>query len=570
MEYERQSRLLRLVIVAAFAAEAVIFIHWIPDDAYVSFRYARNLAHGAGLVFNPGDRVEGMSNPLWTVVLALFTRMGLDTVWTAVTLSFACALASVVLALRLFDAVLETPGDRGERRRFFGLKLALSVGLVVSFPSVFYATSGMETHAETVALLAGVLLHLRARSRGGDTRSLAASQAAFLCAAFLRPEGILFLVLGGAFTMVASRNRTGFLRAVLVAGPLLVYAGGIAVKAAYYGAVVPNTYLAKPGAAVDYLQPLWRGLRSLVRFHLVSGMVLMLPFVAIAFFDARRRYACVLMGAIVSAQLAFIVLVGGDVLRFNRFTVPFVPFVLALALVGFVHIDSVSRARARSLALGSLAFCVLLMGGLNVGRAVLAERKECVHDWMQARVHRAVGAFLGEALPSGSSVVANEVGAIAYESGLVTYDMIGLTDATVGRIVYESYHRFGDPAAPESVARIAEYLMAKNPTCVIVPSYGPITARQPSRPDAQPPGNPMHPIWAGVFHHPTLAQNYRCWFGLRIQDAKFWYFYIRNDVAGPAPSPEPMKVPDGVPCATVLPCRSGAGELGLRTEADPR
>ena len=49
MEYERQSQLLRLVIVAAFAAEAVIFIHWIPDDAYISFRYARNLAHGAGL-----------------------------------------------------------------------------------------------------------------------------------------------------------------------------------------------------------------------------------------------------------------------------------------------------------------------------------------------------------------------------------------------------------------------------------------------------------------------------------------------------------------------------------------
>src|SRR5262245_14911733 len=39
------------------------------DDAFISFRYARNLANGNGLVFNPGERVEGYTNFLWTVVL---------------------------------------------------------------------------------------------------------------------------------------------------------------------------------------------------------------------------------------------------------------------------------------------------------------------------------------------------------------------------------------------------------------------------------------------------------------------------------------------------------------------
>ena len=41
------------------------------DDAFISFRYAENLANGQGLVFNPGERVEGYSNPLWTVLFAV-------------------------------------------------------------------------------------------------------------------------------------------------------------------------------------------------------------------------------------------------------------------------------------------------------------------------------------------------------------------------------------------------------------------------------------------------------------------------------------------------------------------
>jgi hypothetical protein len=42
------------------------------DDEMISMRYAANLAHGFGLVYNPGgDRVEGFSNPLWVLYMAL-------------------------------------------------------------------------------------------------------------------------------------------------------------------------------------------------------------------------------------------------------------------------------------------------------------------------------------------------------------------------------------------------------------------------------------------------------------------------------------------------------------------
>jgi hypothetical protein len=42
-----------------------------PDDAFIFFRYARNIATGDGWAYNPGDSAaNGATSPLWTLVLA--------------------------------------------------------------------------------------------------------------------------------------------------------------------------------------------------------------------------------------------------------------------------------------------------------------------------------------------------------------------------------------------------------------------------------------------------------------------------------------------------------------------
>ena len=43
---------------------------WLDDDQMVSMRYGRNLAEGKGLVWNEGERIEGYTNFLWTLVMA--------------------------------------------------------------------------------------------------------------------------------------------------------------------------------------------------------------------------------------------------------------------------------------------------------------------------------------------------------------------------------------------------------------------------------------------------------------------------------------------------------------------
>lgn len=533
--HDRKKSGIALAAVAVlFGAEAALFLGWIPDDAFICFRYAANLADGLGPVFNAGDRVEGVSNPLWTLVLGALTRAGLDTVRTAVAMSLLCAVATLPLSWKLFGAVVTAaprPGYGGdERRRFLGLRLAMVSCLAVSLPMIFYATSGLETHAELMLLLAGTLCHLDAR-RKQDPKRFLISQSALLSVALLRPEGIVFVLVGAGFIVANGKTGGPRLRGTWPALilPVVVYAAAALVKAGYYGAVLPNTYLAKPGAGPDYLDPLWRGVLYLVRFFLVSGLALILPFCAIAFSDARRRYTCSFVGAVAATQLVFIVLVGGDVLRFDRFTVPFTPFLLALALAGFIRLDSLARIRSRKLSLAGAVVCAVVIAGLNGGRVYLATQKYCIHDWMHARIHREVGRYLRQNLPSGASLVTNEVGAIAYTSGLEVYDMIGLTDSTVGNLLYQSYQRFGVSGSSYSVPRIADYLMSKNPDCIVLPAYGAIDPGS-----FRPVGDLMHPIWEGLFVHPDLAQRYRCAFSVRIHDSKYWYFYFRRDNAAPA------------------------------------
>jgi len=38
------------------------------DDAFITMRVARNIATGEGFVYNPGQRVQAVSSPLWALI----------------------------------------------------------------------------------------------------------------------------------------------------------------------------------------------------------------------------------------------------------------------------------------------------------------------------------------------------------------------------------------------------------------------------------------------------------------------------------------------------------------------
>src|SRR5690349_21804534 len=126
------------------------------DDAMISLTYARNLADGHGLVWNPGGpAVEGYTNPLWTIIMAGLHHAGLSEALVPLAVSVVSA-ALVIGCVLLAAALARRLAPTSRRAPAFAAAL---VGLC--YPLVYWSLRGMEVGLVTFLILAGVVLALR-------------------------------------------------------------------------------------------------------------------------------------------------------------------------------------------------------------------------------------------------------------------------------------------------------------------------------------------------------------------------------------------------------------------------
>src|SRR5574341_1385921 len=101
--------LLQIVIVFLFLVHTLFYFFALGtdavDDAYISFRYAQNAIRGSGLVFNPGERVEGFTNFLWTAMFIPFEGARVDVGRTSMLLGALFGLGVIWLAVRFAKMV---------------------------------------------------------------------------------------------------------------------------------------------------------------------------------------------------------------------------------------------------------------------------------------------------------------------------------------------------------------------------------------------------------------------------------------------------------------------------------
>jgi hypothetical protein len=191
------------------------------DDAYIAFRYARNLAEGAGFAYNPGEPVLGASSPLHVLLLAAAARLGADLPSAAFGLSLLADAGSIVLLASLL-ARLGHP-----------VASLVAAGLFALMPRALAAgVSGMETSLYVLAVLAAFAFQARERR--------AAAAAAAGLAALLRPDGLLVAVvlLAGAL----ARRRLPLLEAAIVAAIVLPW---VATATWLFGGALPQSVVAK-------------------------------------------------------------------------------------------------------------------------------------------------------------------------------------------------------------------------------------------------------------------------------------------------------------------------------------
>lgn len=278
------------------------------DDAFINYQYARNLALGHGLVFNPGEYVEGFTSILWAILVAAGIAIGNQAETVGWVLGIVAGAATLLATWTFARSVL---------RPEHAWAAAIAAGLVLASPPfAVWSSQGMDT--PLFAFTVTATLAARARDRMGWT-TLGA-----VLATLTRPEGMLLaaVVLGLDFLHTWRRGWTGW-RWVLTYAAFV--AALTAFRLAYYGHPLPNTFYAKVGGV-----PVLAGFGYTIGF-LVDGAGFLLPPAIIGCMADRRLRPTALFAA---AMSAYVFAIGGDAFVCHRFFMPIVPCVTVLALRG--------------------------------------------------------------------------------------------------------------------------------------------------------------------------------------------------------------------------------------------
>lgn len=279
---------------------------WQCDDAFISYRYVRNLVLGNGLVFNIGERVEGYTNFLWVLELAAIWKLfGLHPEHSNYVLSGLYTAGTLFVTAQL-----------AQRTPFAKHKLVAACGalffLAINRTFVVWTTSGLETRQFTFFVVLAIWLMQREPQPRAVLRYLPASLA-WAAAELTRPEGPLLFACGGLWLLggAATRGRLRPLELVGYGAPfLLVTALHFGFRHAYYGEWFPNTYYAKDVRA-------WpeAGFMYMAEAVIENGVYVIAPVAAVGLV-ARVVLAQdgvhVLAALCVLLHAAYLIRIGGD------------------------------------------------------------------------------------------------------------------------------------------------------------------------------------------------------------------------------------------------------------------
>jgi arabinofuranosyltransferase len=381
------------------------------DDAYISFRYAVNLAQGHGLVYNPGERIEGYTNFLWTVLLGGGLKLGLDPHVTAKVLGAAAAMGTLVVVYRLSERLLP----------YKTLPCVATWLLASSSTFSGYAVFGLETVAFGFLVVLGTLMMFREVERG---RGFPWSGLVFALAGLTRPEapmyaGIPMLLLGRGFF-----SRQNLLRGCVFAAPLALH---LLWRYGYYGAWLPSTLSAKTG---DPLQQWKAGKGYVLGWVNHAGAVVFFSFYGLAIGLVKRNREILSLAAVFVGCVVYVLLIGGDWMAYYRFMGPAEPFAFVLVCLG---IRTVIQTHDKAAWLAMVLFGAWMVP-LRLDHLADAQKK-----WMTEEKRfwdNAAGQTADWLVTHGKPgrVAIGDIGYVGYRTNYPILDLLGLVDPVISRL----------------------------------------------------------------------------------------------------------------------------------------
>lgn len=455
MSSQAKSLLRALPFAILLLAHAWHYMPFLSDDALISMRYSQRLVEGHGLTWTEGTPVEGYSNLLWVLIVALPHWLGADLVMTVRALGLVFSLA-VVFALR---PRAERWSDKENLGSWVGMGFVAG-----SAPMAIWGIGGLEQAMLGGLLALSIAQLFRVLDGGmGDAKGLLSLSTLLGLICITRPDGPIFVVAAVVPIFLAARGlglrpvlgRLG----LLVAGPTLFYGGQLAFRLSYYGDYVPNTARVKISPSSTRLQEGWTYMSS--GFFSVGP----LSFVALALvFSMLVRRGARWKGAYLGAALllwnSYLVVIGGDIFPGHRH---FVVNVVLLAFALKCGVDDLKLAGWRPMARHSLTAAVLLLFipfgqtqlELEANQLAIEERWE----WGGKKV----GLWLKQAFQEQQPLMAvTAAGCLPFWSEFPCVDMLGLNDHYLPRHLPEDY---GSGPLGHEIGN-ADYVLEREPDII--------------------------------------------------------------------------------------------------------
>lgn len=423
-----------LIAAAAVIARALPTPRTI-DDAFITFRYARNLLDGLGFVYNAGERVLGTTTPLYTLLMAGLGLVGArDFPWTALWVNALADAVTCVLLARL--------GQRLSGRALPGLAVAALWAL--SPTSVTFAIGGMETSLFILLVTLSAALYLEDHPR-------AAAVTAGLVL-LTRPDGILFvgpLIVAVLIDRWRTRRALPWAEAaafVLTGLPWALFATW------YFGSPIPNSVAAKTasyrldplsafvGLIQHYSTPFFESAWLGVGWQLLGLFVYFFLCLLGAALVARREPRA--WPIVVYPWLYFAVFAAANPLLFRWYLAPPLPFYFLLIFTGLAQLGGslaalAARWRRRPLAPAWGSATVGLAGAALLATSLAAwtlrpdhgpQRPAPQMAWHALElIYTDIGRRLApQVTPHTTVIAAGDIGALGYYSNARILDTVGL------------------------------------------------------------------------------------------------------------------------------------------------
>ncbi len=416
-----QPALYKIDVVILLLLGVLLRLPFLPttgDDAYITFRYVRNLISGLGYVFNAGEQVLGTTTPFYTLYLALMGKLGLDFILVGKLTNIVADSAAVVL---LFLVV-----SRATNRI---AAWALAILLLSSPYNLQFSASGMETGIYTFLIVAVLYLYEQRRWKW-----MAVAGGILV---LVRPDGLLALMAIALFWLIDGlRWRDGIKYAfltVLVILPWLIFATW------YFGSPVPHSITAK---ALTYRSPVHMEWLYVLWYIFAQrggtgGSVLILALLgtgitAVLFRQAYRP----LRPFVVWMVLYIVTFTFFQSGRFAWYYAPIMPVLFTLVVLGcavwfeqtlrFSAMTRILQSNLRYVLGGTLLLALLVTSGISVYTSWQSTHREGAFE---RNIWQPLGRWIQENSTPDATVALESIGGVGWYSERYIWDEGGLVSA---------------------------------------------------------------------------------------------------------------------------------------------